>query len=653
MVTAAGTYFTPAFIPAAPARKLHAMMLLHPRNRLTWIILGSAALLSLAATMMIAHQNLHELHAAHNKLALGLSRQLARSSHLALLAGDELELQEIARTVLDTDPILGQIIIEGTRGQTIVKHASQRPAPEALNTLDRWAAGMAKLAVHDELEMVYVSQIPPVGEGSLLDPFGTARAGIGQARLALSQGRYQRELADVFYQAALLWMLLFVVLAATGTGIAWMAALPMLKLGRSLSVMTGATDTDTPHVNAPQAYADIERNLEAIGHRLTRSEDEAREATQALRGQTRQLADARAHARNATRMRADLVAGMSHELRTPLTAILSHSDLLDRSPLSKRQRENVTTVKKSARNLLRLIDDVLEWSGIEAGKANLNEIGFNLSEVVEDTVGLLAPLSYEKDLELAHIIYQDVPVRLRGDPQRFQQILTNLVSNAIKFTRTGGITIRVMLEDESDESVSVRVSVADSGPGIDKDAQVRLFDMYERLDQVTEIGTGLGLAICKKLLEIMGGHISVDSQLGKGADFQFVVPFKKSQHREQNFVAWSDLQGIKVWLQDDYTIARMALAHQLEHWQIELYEMDTRYDLQSCLEDMGADTKPDAIISRMPCGQCGGHYPGNVHRPRIARPTRTVRCHGQPGKVYQPSTAIPAALPSHRPHRGC
>lgn len=557
---------------------------------LTGTILGVSLLVSLIGSATIAHNQITTLEQNHHKLAQSLSRQLARAAHLALLAGNHSELNKIAQSVLDTGSELGRVTITHTDGLPAAQAArTVRPA----TTLDTLAAQAARWLAGHNTQMRYSSQIPPAGEGSLLDPFGTPRADIGQAVLQLSAPYYDRELAWQFYNALLVWLLLFLTLVVAGYGIGWAAALPMLRLGRRLRTLTGE---EAGANAAPTDFAEIERNLAAISQRLARSEDQARVATKALQGQALQLEQAREAASNAAHMRADSVAGMSHELRTPLTAILGHADLLARSSLDKRQSEYVATVRKSARNLLGLINDVLEWNELDAGRTNANEVGFNLAETVEDTLTLLAPLAFEKDLELAQIIYQDVPLRLRGDPQRFQQVLTNLVSNAIKFTPTGGITIRIMLEDENDKATVVRVSVADTGPGIPRHKQQQLFNMYERLDNAASIGSGLGLAISKRLLELMGGGISVDSEPGKGSDFQFLLPLKKSLHREQSTIPWSGLHGVRVWIQDDYHTARLALAHHLEAWQVETLEMDTRQDLLACLEDNTTGITPNLAI---------------------------------------------------------
>lgn len=565
------------------------MKIWRPSSKLVWILLVPAVLLSLIASAAVLHREVFALQAAHRNLSESLTRQLARAGHLALLARNRQELGELADTVISTSPIMGEVIIRNDDGKTV---ASTRREPVKLHGMDHTVSRLMIFLAGDELAMQYETPIPPPGEGSLIDPFGTPRADVGEAVIRLSEPYYRWELAAVFYRAATIWTLLFALLFSTGYIMAWLSARPINRLRSGLRELTGY---DLRNDASGGSYDELEQSLAALGRRLNLSETRAREATEALKTHEQQIELARDHAKNATRMRADLVAGMSHELRAPLTAILSHAKLLDRDDLSHEQKDSLETVHKSARNLLHLIDDVLEWSGIEAGKANLNEVGFNLAETVEDTLTLLAPLAYEKDLELVHIIYQDVPLRLRGDPQRFQQILTNLVSNAIKFTVDGGITVRLMLDDEKNDQVFIRASVADTGPGIPEDLQKKLFDMYERLESKVP-GTGLGLAISKRLLEMMDGEITVSSVVGEGSEFEFVLPLRKALHREQNSVPWSGLRGKQLLVVEPHDTARHALLHHLDTWQVQVQDVRTITELEERLDDERFKEQPDAIV---------------------------------------------------------
>lgn len=530
------------------------------RIRPAWVILASALVVSLVAATVVMRGDAVELAESHREMAHSLSHQLARAGHLALLAGDRQELTEIAQSVLATDPVIASVAVWDTREGPLV--LLQRP-PADVNPLQQLLADALRALADLSLELRYFSQIPPAGEGSVLDPFGTPRANIGSAQLALSPTYWTSELAAVFRRGAVLALFLFLGLTLAGYVIAWSAARPLARLNLRLREISGGGDEATP---------DIERSLAAIGERLSRSEAQARQATETLRSREQELARAQAHADNATRVRADLIAGMSHELRAPLTAILGHTDLLGRGSLNRGQREHVATVQKSARNLLTIIDDVIAWSGLEAGRANLDEVGFDLGETVEDTLALLAPLAFEKDLELVHFIYQDVPLRLRGDPLRFQQVLTNLVSNAIKFTAAGSVVVRVSLEEGGEAAVRLRVGVTDTGSGIAPADHDKLFRMYGRLQsgELRPGGSGLGLAISKRLLELMGGSIHVESEPGTGSTFYFLVPMKKPLHGEQRRVPWAGLEDQPLWLADACEASRMALTHRLEDWRMQV-----------------------------------------------------------------------------------
>lgn len=556
-------------------------------ERTAWVILAAALLLSLTASGLLVRGDVRELATAHRSLADNLSRQLGRASHLALLAKDRAELRQIARSVLQTDAIIGHVAIYDTGQNRLARSRRDTAQPDAIQ---RRAAQIASTIASVDLPREYSTRIPPSGEGTTLDPFGTPRADIGRAVLTLSSAQWTRELSNALFRAAQLGLFVFAGLLVTTIVLAWTVQRPLGRLANRLRELTG---TDTP---APQA--DLEGSLEAIGERLTRSEDRARQASEALRNREADLDRARRHAHDAARLRADMIAGMSHELRTPLTAILGHTDMLARTRLNGEQREQVDTVHKSARHLLGLIDDVLEWSGLESGRTTLDEVGFNIVDTIEDTVTLLAPMAYEKNLELVHFVYQDVPARLRGDPLRFQQILTNLVSNAIKFTDTGSVVVRAMLEEESDDSVYLRVSVADTGPGITAEDRPRLFTLYERLNnESAQSGSGMGLAISKRLLELMGGSIDVDSTPGFGSEFYFTLPLRKTLHDEADARTGPDLAGCCLWLVEAFAPARKTLKHQIEAWQATVVEMDDRAALNTALSDPNTHfSEPDALI---------------------------------------------------------
>ena len=254
-----------------------------------------------------------------------------------------------------------------------------------------------------------------------------------------------------------------------------------------------------------------------------------------LAQQNIELAEARHEAETATKMKSSFLATMSHEIRTPMNAVLGMTGLLSDTELSAMQRDFVETVRVSGENLLTLINEILDFSKLEAKELELEEIDFNLTNAVEEVADLLAMLAQTKGLELASLIYRDVPLFLRGDIARLRQVLTNLVSNAIKFTKDGEVIIKVALQSETETTANIEFRVTDTGIGIPAAAQQKLFQPFTQVDASTTRkygGTGLGLAICKQLVDLMKGQIGIDSQDGKGSQFWFTVPFGKQSASE-------------------------------------------------------------------------------------------------------------------------
>ncbi len=313
-----------------------------------------------------------------------------------------------------------------------------------------------------------------------------------------------------------------------------------------------------------------------------------------------ELRNARVAALESSRMKSEFLASMSHEIRTPMNAVMGMTELILDTKLSPEQREYLNIINASSDSLLSLLNDILDFSKIEARKLELESIPFSLSNIIGDTVKTLQHRACQKGINLLYEVPEDIPDVLKGDPSRLRQVLINLMSNSIKFTDDGTVMVRIEMESQTDDAVTLHFSVVDDGIGIKPDKQRVIFESFTQAESSTTRtygGTGLGLAISAQLVDLMQGKIWVESEEGQGSAFHFTGVFEKgpATNPRSSLASAHELRGLQVLIVDDSESARRTLVESFNDTGVEPVAVSNSIEAVAALHASVADGRPYTI----------------------------------------------------------
>ncbi|WP_455212091.1 response regulator [Kaarinaea lacus] len=562
------------------------------QQRFIFLSVLPLTVIALALSAFFVHIQLGHIEDSLTHRGQSMARHLASASAYGVSTNNIELLKPVAESMLE-DPEVQSIVIVNNEGAVLFRSYASTIEPDM----------QLKPQVMHKDNLIFMK---PIYKNGTQNPQSSNKnpnpVTVGWSIVELSKNETQALQYLSLKESVLFIMLLLVLSFLLIYRISKSIASPIVRITDAANQIEQGnfdvqleTGTSSELINLEKSIKNMAASLKKSRHELQKEIDQATtnliNSIQIVEKKNKQLVAARQQAVMASRVKSEFLANMSHEIRTPMNGILGFIKLLRKTKLSSQQLEHIDTIEKSANNLMAIINDILDISKIESGKIRVQNEAYNLRECVEEILSLLAPAAYEKKLNLVSMIYSDVPLRLYGDASKLRQILTNLVSNAIKFTDEGNVVVRTMLENEYESKTKIKISVSDTGIGISPKDQNRLFNTFEQVDSSSTRkfgGTGLGLAISKSLAELMQGEIGLYSEPKNGSTFWFTFlhePIKLDSSKPPGIQqGHPSLAGYNALLYDSNDATLLALTHLCDDWEI-------FFDTTSSIEDMAKKIK--------------------------------------------------------------
>jgi len=585
------------------------------QTRVFIIALLPTLIISLLLGVYIIGSRINDAEKELNLYGQAILSHVVRTSRPGILKNDRQLLQEITNLVLE-EKELQSITFFGPHHELLAYSGSDDP--QSAEYLKNVAFNNEKPAItkgKDEITLtapVIVNDLKLANHPTYSNAGGSHKKLVGWVAISLSRTTTLLEEYQVILVTTIFLALGLLTSVFLSRRTARHLSRPLLKMRAAVrKIEQGKLETEID-THSPGELGELEEGINNMTAALQRARDglesnieqataNLKQSLETIETQNTELARAQKEALEASRIKSEFIANMSHEIRTPMNGIIGFTNLLLETELTHLQRNYLTTIQKSTLSLLNLVNNILDFSRLDAGQLRLEYLTFDIRDSIEEVLAIMSPIANAKQLEFAALIDDDVPRQIISDPLRFKQIIINLISNAVKFTDKGDVIIHVTSEKKTARTEKLRVAITDTGIGLSSSDQKLIFRAFQQAD--TSIarkygGTGLGLAICKKLIDQMAGKIGMESNEGKGSIFWFSFTAEKPQCETEPESELINFMGTNVYVYEAHPISCLIVKNTLKNWNINTMDFsDSAVLLEQLKQDAEKMQGPAVLIA--------------------------------------------------------